>query len=71
MQELTIEGVFEGFSVWEVALFLRFLYDPRWQGATWSNLSEELKDNLPALLRLAHRLEAQRLLDALCKRMAG
>ena len=69
-QELTIEAPFAGFSVPDVALFLRLLYDSRWQSAAAATF-EQLGDSLPAMLRLAHQLEARQLLSALCSYMAG
>lgn len=59
-----------GFSVQDVALFLRLLYDTRWQ-STMAGTFGALHASLAALLRLAHQLEAQQLLSALCGYMAG
>ena len=70
MQELAIEAPFAGFSVPDVALFLRLLYDSRWQLAVEATF-EQLGDSLPALLRLAHQLEARQLLGALSDHLAG
>lgn len=59
-----------GFSVQDVALFLRLLYDTRWQ-STMAGTFGALHASLAALLRLAHQLEAQQLLGALSDYMAG
>lgn len=70
LQELTVEAPFLGFSVRDVSIFLRLLYDQRWHSAAAATFAE-VEDSLPALLRLSHQLNARHLLPALCDYMAG
>ncbi len=68
--QLALEAPFQGFTQHQVALFLRLVYNQEWREAVPDTLGA-LHDSLPALLRLAHRLDAPGLLGTLTKYMAG
>lgn len=66
--ELTLEEPLAGCSLFEAALFLRLCYRP--QELTPANLASE-RGSLPALLRMADKLDAQRILQATADCMKG
>lgn len=70
MQEgpLVLEEPFKGCSVYEAALFLRLCYRPH--ELTQASLAGQ-RDSLPCLLRLAHKLDAGRILQEVVKHMKG
>lgn len=68
--ELVLEAPFAGFSQYEVSLCLKLLYSQTWLKDASATLGA-LHDSLPALLRLAHRLDIPHLLAALCDYMPG
>lgn len=55
-------------SLFEAALFLRLCYRP--QDVTHANLAAQ-RASLPALLRLAHKLDAGRIFEEVAKHMKG
>lgn len=63
-----LEAPFKGTSLFDAALFLRFCYQPR--NPPPANLSAVL-GSLPGLLRLAHKLDAQQIQQAVGECMAG
>ncbi|PRW56132.1 BTB POZ and MATH domain-containing 3 isoform X2 [Chlorella sorokiniana] len=69
-EQQVLEAPFQGFSLHDVALFLRLVYNQEWREAAVDTLGA-LHDSLPALLRLAHRLDVPGLLGPLTKHMAG
>lgn len=69
-EQLVLGAPFQGFSLQEVALFLRLLYNQEWREGVADTL-RELHGSLPALLRLVHRLDVPGLLVTLTKYMAG
>lgn len=68
--QLVLEEPLRGFSLHDVALFLRLVYNQEWREGVAATLGA-LHDSLPALLRLAHRLDAPGLQGTLTKYMAG
>ena len=68
VQGLVLEAPFQDASLFDTVLFLRLCYQPRDLSPT--NLGTAL-GSLPSLLRLAHRLDALRIQQAVCKAMAG
>lgn len=58
----------KGCSAFEAALFLRFCYQP--EDMTPACL-EAARGSLPALLRLAHKLEVERMLASVAQHMTG
>lgn len=63
-----LEAPFQDSSLLDASLFLRFCYQPRELSPT--NLAAVL-GSLPGLLRLAHKLNAQQIQEAVSKAMAG
>lgn len=65
---IVLEEPFRGVGLFDAALFLRLAYQSH-------DLRPEFLDTvharLPALLRLAHRLDAPLILEAVCERMIG
>ncbi|PRW45185.1 BTB POZ domain-containing 9 [Chlorella sorokiniana] len=61
---LVLEAPFQGFTAHQVALLLRFIYHPQLINTT--NFAQ-LGQHLPALLRLAHKLDVPVLLEAITK----
>ena len=66
--KLVLGDPFSGSSLFEAALFLRLCYRPR--DVNPANLAAQ-RASLPALLALAHKLDAPRILTAVVAHMAG
>ena len=65
---MVLEEPFRGCSLFEAALFLRFCYRPR--DVTPANLAAQ-RASLPALLRLAHKLDAGLIFKQVLEHMRG
>lgn len=63
-----LEEPFRGCSLYEAVPFLRLCYRP--QDVTQAHLAGE-RASLPALLRLAHKLDAGRILEQVVMHMTG
>jgi len=66
--KLVLEEPLSGCSLFEAALFLRLCYRP--QDVSHANLAAQ-RPSLPALLRLAHKLDAGRIMKEIVNHMKG